>query len=80
MKRAAYGLPAKCVEYMGLVWAEGRNNTHTLPMTRQLWVVFLQSCSTISVLSVVFVWSVDVNKSKNRNFELYLSLPTNTLD
>ena len=26
--QAVYGLPAKCVGYMCLVWAERRNNTH----------------------------------------------------
>ena len=50
--RAVYGLPAKCVGYMGLVWEERSNNTHTLPITRQLWVVSHQSGSFISVLSV----------------------------
>ena len=49
---SVYGLPAKCVGYMGLVWAERRNNTHKLPLTRQLWAVFLQSDSSISVLSL----------------------------
>ena len=39
--RAVYGLPAKCAGYMGLVWAERRNNIHTLPITRQLLVCFL---------------------------------------
>ena len=52
MIRAVYWLPAKCVGYMGHVWAERRNNANTLPITRQLWVVFLQSGSFISVLSV----------------------------
>ena len=48
-----YGLLTKCVGYMGLVWAERRNNTtHSLPITRQLWVDFVQSGSFISVLSV----------------------------
>ena len=49
--RAGYRLAPKCVGYMGLVWAE-RNNIHTLPITRQLWVVFLQSGSFISALRV----------------------------
>ena len=53
MIHAVYGLPAKCVRYMGLVWAEGINNTHTLPITRQLWAVFLLSGSFISVLGVI---------------------------
>ena len=48
--RAVYGLPARCVGYMGLVWAERKNNTHTLPITRQLWVVFLQAGSFMSGL------------------------------
>ena len=39
--RAVYRLPAKCIGYMGLVWADRRNNTHTLPITQQLWVVLL---------------------------------------
>ena len=34
--QAGYGLPAKCVGDMGLVWAKRRNNTHTLPITLQL--------------------------------------------
>ena len=50
--RAVYGLPAKCVGYMGLVWADIRNDTHTLPITRQLWAIFQQSSSFMSVLSV----------------------------
>ena len=68
MKRAAYGLHAKCVGYMGLVlvWAERRNNAHTLPITRQLWVVFLQSASFISVLSVflfiVYILTLHLSK------------------
>ena len=33
--RAVYGLPENCIGYMGLVWEERRNNTHTLPITRQ---------------------------------------------
>ena len=37
--QAVYGMPVKCVGYMGFVWAEGRNNTHTLPITRESWVV-----------------------------------------
>ena len=52
--RAVYGLPAKFVGYIGLLWAKEINNTHTLSITQQLWVVFLQSRSFISVLSVVF--------------------------
>ena len=50
--RAVYGLPAKYERYMGLEWPERRNSTHTLAITRQLWVVFLQSGSCIGVLSV----------------------------
>ena len=50
--RAVYGLPAKCVGYIGLVWAEIRKNTDIFPITRKLRVVFLQSASFISVLSV----------------------------
>ena len=34
--RAIYGLAAKCGGDMGHVWVERRNNTHTLPITRQL--------------------------------------------
>ena len=49
-----YGLITKCVGYMGLAWADRRNNTHTLPITRQLWADCLQSGSFISVLSVVY--------------------------
>ena len=55
MIQAVYGLPAKCVGYMDFVWAERRNNTHTLSITRQFWVVFLQLGSFISVLSVVLL-------------------------
>ena len=51
--RAGYRLPAKCVGYMGLVWADRRNNTHTLTIPRQLWAVFLQAGSFISVVSLV---------------------------
>ena len=54
MIQAVYVLPAKCAGYMGLVWAE-RNNSHTgntLPIIRQLWVIFLQLGSFIGVLSV----------------------------
>ena len=40
---------------MGLVWAERRNNTHTLPITRQLRVVCPQAGSFMSVLSVVLL-------------------------
>ena len=53
MIRAVYGLPAKCVGYMGLVRAEERNNTHTLPVTLQLRVVFLRPCSLNCPLYVV---------------------------
>ena len=45
--RAGYGLPAKCLGYMGLVWAEKKNNTHTPPITRQLCFFFLQTCITL---------------------------------
>ena len=38
---------------MGLVWADRAHNTHTLPITRQLWVAFLRSGSLMSVLCVV---------------------------
>ena len=37
-----HGLPAKCVGYMGLVWADGRNNTHNLAIMGRF---FLQSGS-----------------------------------
>ena len=37
---------------MGLVWVKRRNNTHTLPITRQLWVVFLEAGSYKSILRV----------------------------
>ena len=46
-----YWLTAECIWYMGLVWAERRNNTHTLPIVRPLWVVFLQWGSFINVFS-----------------------------
>ena len=57
MIRAIYGLPAKCVGYKSLLLAERRNNTHTLLVTQQLWVVFLQSGSSVSV-SNVFLYKV----------------------
>ena len=38
---------------MGLVWEESKNNTHTLPITQQSWVIFLQSSNFINVLSEV---------------------------
>ena len=50
---------------MGLVWAEERNNTHTLPITRQLWAVQLQPGSFISVLSVVLVLQCINGRVKN---------------
>ena len=59
--RAVYRLPAKCVGYMGLVWAERRNNTtHTLPIARQLWVVYLLSGS--SPVSVSFFYMCDCRR------------------
>ena len=36
MIQAVYGLIAKCEEYMGLLWAERWNDTHTQPITRRL--------------------------------------------
>ena len=54
---AVHRLPAKCVAYMGIVWADRRKNTHTQPITRHLWDVFIQSGSFMSVLSV-FLLSV----------------------
>ena len=50
MKLAVNGIPAKYVAYMGIVWAERRNSTHTLPITLQLWAVFLKSINFVSVL------------------------------
>ena len=52
MIQAVYGLPVKQTGDMGLVWADRRNNTHALPITQQLWTVFLQAGSFMSVLSV----------------------------
>ena len=52
MIRAGYRLHVKCVGYVGIVWVERLNNSHTLPITQQLQVVFLQSGSFIRVLSV----------------------------
>ena len=53
--RAGYRLPAKCVWYMGLVWAERRNITHTVyTITRQLKFVFLQSGSFLYALQAYF--------------------------
>ena len=52
MIQAVHGRPTKYVRDMGLVWAEKINNTHKLPITRQLWVVFLRVGSFMSVLSV----------------------------
>ena len=46
--RAVYGLPAKCVEDMGFVWAERRNNTHN----SAIMGVFLQSSSLVIALSL----------------------------
>ena len=39
------------IMYMGLAWAERKNSTHTLSITRELWAVFHKSGSFISVLS-----------------------------
>ena len=66
MIQAVYGLPAKCVGYMDLVLVE-RNNTHTLPITRQLWVIFLQSGSFICVLSKLMfrAYSCNINADSN---------------
>ena len=51
MIQAVYELPAKYVGYIGLIWADRRNNTHLLPITRQSWVVFALSVRIIIVLS-----------------------------
>ena len=64
MIQAVYGLPVKCVGYMGRVWVYRRNKTHTLPITRQLWVVFLQSENFISILSVFLFLSVSYYSSR----------------
>ena len=58
--QAVYGLPAICVGYMDLLYicVEIRNSTYTLPITRQLWIVFLQSGSFKSVSSVFLCFSV----------------------
>ena len=59
---------AKCVGYMGLIWAGRRNNTHTQltqmtqPITRQLAVAFLQSGSFLSVFSVVLLYCIRVQR------------------
>ena len=52
MIQVVYGLPAEFDGYMGLVWTDRRNNTHTLPITQQLWAVILRSGCFTSVLSV----------------------------
>ena len=52
MIQVVYGLPEKCVRYMGP--AERSNNiTHTLPIAQQIWAVFLQATSFISLSSIV---------------------------
>ena len=40
--QAVYGLPAKCVGYMGHIWAARRNNSYTLtlPITRNCVLFF----------------------------------------
>ena len=58
MIQAVYGLPAKRLGYMGLVWTERRNNTHTLPITRRLWVAFLQFSQFYNRFKRISVWSV----------------------
>ena len=64
---------------MGLVCTE-KENTHTLPITWILWVVFLQSGSFISVSSVlslrVFVSLLAYIKSirKENDLSIYVEL------
>ena len=53
MVQAVYWLPAEVVGYISLVWVEKTNNTHTILITRQLWVVSHQLCSCISVLTLL---------------------------
>ena len=54
--RAVNWLPAKCVGYMGIVWADERNNAHTVPITRQVYIGCLspvrQFCKRFKRISV----------------------------
>ena len=50
-----------------------RNNTHALPITRQLWAVYLQAGSFISVLSVV-LFRVNAQEGLKKIQHCYLSI------
>ena len=60
--QTVYGLPTKCVGYMGLIWSVRRNTNLTLPIIRKLWVVFHQFGNILSV-KPIFVLSVMLSNS-----------------